>query len=354
MSVLLSSPATVTCPSCGSSFPVDPGRVPEGGILAICSGCHRAFPVTRPAGGAADPVAVDGQAEAGEDGLAGPGALLTASTPGFPELVTEGDASPEAWPPSAEPVEGAGEEAEVEGGLDAGLDLALEAEAEPETSVEARVEPEPGIEVHPESEPEPEPESPVEPEVESPVEPVAEVESPVEPVAEMVMEIEPDLEPQLRPDVDSPVEPDTSVGSWPGVTRGPDSYAESSPPLVTPPPSPPPAPSFPASAAPPSEEPETPASARARFGLRDPANRAKRLARVLASDMITYNPARYADARRQGTLREDFRDEIEKSWEEYVDQVGEVLATTTPHFADALNEVLAQGEHLFHGPGFPY
>jgi hypothetical protein len=70
--------------------------------------------------------------------------------------------------------------------------------------------------------------------------------------------------------------------------------------------------------------------------------------------MITYNPARYADARRKGTLREDFRDEIEKSWEEYVDQVGEVLATSTPHFADALNEVLAQGEQLFDGPGFPY
>lgn len=69
--------------------------------------------------------------------------------------------------------------------------------------------------------------------------------------------------------------------------------------------------------------------------------------------MITYNPARYADARRQGTLRQDFREEIEKSWEEYVEQVGEVLATTTHHFVDALNEVLAQGEHLFDGPGFP-
>lgn len=121
--------------------------------------------------------------------------------------------------------------------------------------------------------------------------------------------------------------------------------SESAPPLVTP--SPPRSPGAPA------EETEAPTSARARFGLRDPANRAKRLARVLASDMITYNPARYADARRQGTLRQDFREEIEKSWEEYVEQVGEVLATTTNHFADALNEVLAQGEHLFDGPGFP-
>lgn len=91
-----------------------------------------------------------------------------------------------------------------------------------------------------------------------------------------------------------------------------------------------------------------------RFGARDPADRARRLARVLASDMITYNPARYAEARAAGTLRQDFEDEIEKSWEEYVDQVGPEMAKGTAYFVDALNEVLGRGEPLFEGLGYPY
>jgi predicted Zn finger-like uncharacterized protein len=101
-------------------------------------------------------------------------------------------------------------------------------------------------------------------------------------------------------------------------------------------------------------KPTDPAEGISRFARRDPANRARRLARVLASDMITYNPARYAEALKNGTLREDFLDEIEKSWEEYMEQVGEDFARSTDHFAEALNEVLAQGKELFRGPGRPF
>jgi hypothetical protein len=83
------------------------------------------------------------------------------------------------------------------------------------------------------------------------------------------------------------------------------------------------------------------------FGKRDPREKAQRLARVLVSDMITYNKDRHTQALAQGTLVEDFEDEIKKSWAEYVDQVGEDVAEGTPFFTDALNEILAQGEPVF-------
>ena len=68
------------------------------------------------------------------------------------------------------------------------------------------------------------------------------------------------------------------------------------------------------------QEPE-PAPAPFQFGKRDPHDKARRLARVLVSDMITYNPDRHAKALEARTLKADFDEEIEKSWAEYVEQV---------------------------------
>lgn len=83
------------------------------------------------------------------------------------------------------------------------------------------------------------------------------------------------------------------------------------------------------------------------FGRRDPHDKARRLARVLVSDMITYHRDRHARASAAGTLAEDFDEEIRKSWEEYVMQVGRELAEETTYFRDALNEILAGGRELF-------
>jgi predicted Zn finger-like uncharacterized protein len=83
------------------------------------------------------------------------------------------------------------------------------------------------------------------------------------------------------------------------------------------------------------------------FLTRDPALRAKRLARALVSDIVAYHPARHAEGLRDGTLKTLFRDEIKKSYEEYVDQVGRDFAGSTTHFQDALNDVLASGKKLF-------
>lgn len=97
----------------------------------------------------------------------------------------------------------------------------------------------------------------------------------------------------------------------------------------------------------PSTEPASTEAPSPAFGRRDPKEKARRLARVLVSDMITYNPDRHARALAGGTLEEDFEEEIKKSWSEYVDQVGKELAEGTPYFTDALNDILAQGKPVF-------
>jgi predicted Zn finger-like uncharacterized protein len=83
------------------------------------------------------------------------------------------------------------------------------------------------------------------------------------------------------------------------------------------------------------------------FGVQDPQLRAQRLARALVSDIKAYNRKRWEESRDRGTLRKDFRDEILKSWDDYVEQVGEAMAKRTPYFRDALNDILAEGEPLF-------
>jgi hypothetical protein len=83
------------------------------------------------------------------------------------------------------------------------------------------------------------------------------------------------------------------------------------------------------------------------FGKRDPKDKARRLARVLVSDMTMYNADRHQRALANGTLKQDFEDEIAKSWREYVEQVGEEMATQNPFWADALNDVLAKGQKIF-------
>ncbi|MBA3645372.1 MAG: hypothetical protein H0W63_04280 [Gemmatimonadaceae bacterium] len=83
------------------------------------------------------------------------------------------------------------------------------------------------------------------------------------------------------------------------------------------------------------------------FLNKDPNLRAKRLARALVSDIITYQPAKHAEGLRDGTIRDLFKDEIRKSYEEYTAQVGQQLAESTPYFQEALNEVLGGGKKIF-------
>ncbi|MGQ0648157.1 MAG: hypothetical protein ACT4P7_11355 [Gemmatimonadaceae bacterium] len=63
--------------------------------------------------------------------------------------------------------------------------------------------------------------------------------------------------------------------------------------------------------------------------------------------MIAYHPQKREEGARQGTLKQLFREEIKKSYEEYLEQVGREFAEATSHFQDALNEILAGGKRLF-------
>ena len=79
----------------------------------------------------------------------------------------------------------------------------------------------------------------------------------------------------------------------------------------------------------------------------DPGQRARRLARALVSDLVAYHPQKRDEGLRDGTLRQLFREDIKKSYEEYVDQVGRDVAENSPHFQEALNEILGSGRKLF-------
>lgn len=83
------------------------------------------------------------------------------------------------------------------------------------------------------------------------------------------------------------------------------------------------------------------------FLANDPHAKAKRLARALVSDLVTYFPQKCEEGLRDGTLKQLFKDEIQKSHEEYVAQVGREFAESTPHFQDALNDILARGQKVF-------
>jgi len=112
-----------------------------------------------------------------------------------------------------------------------------------------------------------------------------------------------------------------------------------------------PRPAAPGSNIPPRQPAPTPAaSGRAPinpFLANDPNAKAKRLARALVSDIVAYYPQKRDEGARNGTLKQLFREEIKKSYEEYVDQVGKEFAETTTHFQEALNDVLAGGKKVF-------
>lgn len=83
------------------------------------------------------------------------------------------------------------------------------------------------------------------------------------------------------------------------------------------------------------------------FLAQDPRQKARRLARALVSDMIVYQPEKRQQALAAGNVKQAFGEEIKKSWEEYVLQVGEEIANSTPYFNEALNEILAGGQKIF-------
>jgi predicted Zn finger-like uncharacterized protein len=296
---------TVTCPSCSSSFPVDPAKVPEGGVNARCSSCGDIFRIEKPATapplptlGGIEPVAPE--PSAGEVAYSQPPAqpaepapadeAYVDEAPHIPAIMEEEPASAPAGPPPLPEPTAPSQEAAGPPPL-------------PDPPVEAASAP-----------PAPEPAEAVPPPLPDPVavdtEPAPAVTPPAYPEANTV---------GAEPPAAQATTDDEALG-------GPTPLEEAAPP------------------------PAEPLGVSAfTFGKRDPTDKAKRLARVLVSDMIMYNAERHQSALAAGTLVQDFEDEIEKSWKEFVDQVGEELANGPGRgfWTEALNDILAKGQRVF-------
>ena len=85
------------------------------------------------------------------------------------------------------------------------------------------------------------------------------------------------------------------------------------------------------------------------FLANDPNAKARRLARALISDLISYFPQKKEEGLRDGTLKQLFKEEIRKSYDEYVGQIGREFAEQSTHFVEALNDILAGGQNIFGG-----
>jgi hypothetical protein len=98
----------------------------------------------------------------------------------------------------------------------------------------------------------------------------------------------------------------------------------------------------------PSPEPEPQKSKRSKPSKKEREDaRAKRLARVLVSDILCYNQEKRDQALIDGNLMAVLGDEIKKSWELYKEKVGPEIAKSTNYFKEALNEILADGKKVF-------
>src|SRR2546429_202125 len=129
----------------------------------------------------------------------------------------------------------------------------------------------------------------------------------------------------------------------PAPGAGPAAAPPTRPPA---PPAPPRAPGAPAGGAP-GQRMTSPLRRVNPFMVQDRKQKARRLARALVSDLVVYHPEKRQQGLRDGTLPQLFKDEIEKSWQEYVEQVGQEVAKSTPFWAEALNEILAGGNKVF-------
>jgi predicted Zn finger-like uncharacterized protein len=156
----------------------------------------------------------------------------------------------------------------------------------------------------------------------------------------------------MRPAQPSPAAAPASAPPPPAMGSRAPGYAPSPIPAANVAGFPPASPAGSRPASPPPAAAPTPAPAPPRrpvnpFLATDPSTKARRLARALISDLVVYHPGKRADGLRDGTLKLLFEEEIRKCWEEYSEQVGMEMATSTPYFTEALNEILADGQPVF-------
>ncbi len=282
----------VSCPDCRSIFRVDPAKVPPSGVRARCSVCGGVISIPAPSGQSTTPTA-------------------------SPRVSTSGsEPAPQARPRSTPQAQD-------------GWDPQPFSSGQRASAVPSMQRP-------------PAPQPPTPPRAEVPAAPRPRPES-VERASAAATATPPSPStglPEFMPS--PPVSPFTPPASQAFTTPAAPPFIPSGARSTTPPRAP---------AAPPTASPSTSDGGARRplnpFLSKDPNQRAKRLARALVSDIITYHPAKHAEGLRDGTLKQLFREEIKKSFEEYIAQVGQQLAESTTYFQEALNEVLGAGKKIF-------
>ncbi len=75
--------------------------------------------------------------------------------------------------------------------------------------------------------------------------------------------------------------------------------------------------------------------------------RAKRLAKALASDLVLYNQSKVEEGLRDGTLAQLLGAEIRRSWEYYCQQIPKKIVENTDYFKEQLNKIVGKGKEIF-------
>lgn len=294
----------VSCPDCRSIFRVDPAKVPPSGVRARCSVCSGVISIpapsgqSTPTGGTSRPFS--GGSEAPPPERPRPTQAQGWDAPASPAAPR----APSSAPPAPRPASAVPQSPPIRSETPAAARPRAETAERPAPTATAT------------------PPSPASSMAEFAPTPVTPAPAP---------------QPRFNPP------PAPPAGAGPSAPP----FVPSAAPARSAPPPPPPAPPVT-----PSSVPQAGGDSGARrplnpFLSKDPDQRAKRLARALVSDIITYHPAKHAEGLRDGTLKQLFREEIKKSFEEYIAQVGQQLAESTTYFQEALNEVLGAGKKIF-------
>lgn len=81
--------------------------------------------------------------------------------------------------------------------------------------------------------------------------------------------------------------------------------------------------------------------------FRKKRERARRLARVFASDILEYNKEKRNQGLANGDLMTVLGPEIKKAWEAYKQKIGSDFVESSDYFREALNDILADGQNVF-------
>lgn len=75
--------------------------------------------------------------------------------------------------------------------------------------------------------------------------------------------------------------------------------------------------------------------------------RARRLAKALASDLVQYNKTRVEQGLKDGTIADLLGPEIRKSWDYYCQVIPKHIVDSTDYFKEQLNTIVGKGLKIF-------